>query len=127
MSDYPSEYRYTNDHEWIAVEGDTATIGITEYAQGELGDIIYLELPEAGTHMSKGDPFGTVEAVKTVEEVYIPVTGEVVEVNAALEDRPELVNESAFVDGWLVRIKMSDPSELDDLMDDEAYLAMVGE
>jgi len=127
VSDYPSEYRYTNDHEWIAVEGDTATIGITEYAQGELGDIIYLELPEAGTHMSKGDPFGTVEAVKTVEEVYIPVTGEVVEVNAALEDRPELVNESAFVDGWLVRIKMSDPSELDDLMDDEAYLAMVGE
>lgn len=127
MSDYPSEYRYTNDHEWIAVEGDTATIGITDYAQGELGDIIYLELPEAGTHMSKGDPFGTVEAVKTVEEVYVPVTGEVIEVNGALEDRPELVNESAFVDGWLVRIKMSDPSELDELMDDEAYLAMVGE
>ena len=77
--------------------------------------------------MSKGDPFGTVEAVKTVEEVYVPVTGEVIEVNGALEDRPELVNESAFVDGWLVRIKMSDPSELDELMDDEAYLAMVGE
>ncbi len=127
MSDHPSENRYTSDHEWIAVEGETATIGITEYAQGELGDIIYIELPEPGTHMSKGDPFGTVEAVKTVEEIYSPVTGEVVEINGDLEDRPELVNQSAFDDGWLVRIKMSDPSELEEHMDDEAYLAMVGE
>ena len=127
MSDYPSENRYTKDHEWIAVEGEIATIGITDYAQGELGDIIFIELPEPGTYMSKGDPFGTVEAVKTVEEIYAPVTGEVIEINGDLEDRPELVNQSAFDEGWLVRIKMSDPSELEEQMDDESYLAMVGE
>ncbi len=127
MSDYPSENRYTKDHEWIAVEGDTATIGITDYAQGELGDIIYIELPEPGTHVSKGDPFGTVEAVKTVEEIYAPVTGEVIEINEDLEDRPELVNQAVFDDGWFLRIKMSDPSELEEHMDDETYLAMVGE
>lgn len=127
MSDYPAEFRYTNDHEWVSVEGDTATIGITDYAQGELGDIIYLELPENNTHVSKGDPFGTVEAVKTVEEIYAPVTGEVVDINGALEDKPELVNQDAFAEGWLVRIKMSDPSELEELMDAEGYQAMVGE
>jgi glycine cleavage system H protein len=127
VSDYPSENRYTKDHEWIAVEGEIATIGITDYAQGELGDIIFIELPEPGTYMSKGDPFGTVEAVKTVEEIYAPVTGEVIEINGDLEDRPELVNQSAFDEGWLVRIKMSDPSELEEQMDDESYLAMVGE
>ena len=119
--------KFTKDHEWIAVEGEIATIGITDYAQGELGDIIFIELPEPGTYMSKGDPFGTVEAVKTVEEIYAPVTGEVIEINGDLEDRPELVNQSAFDEGWLVRIKMSDPSELEEQMDDESYLAMVGE
>ena len=127
MSDYPAEYRYTPEHEWVAVEGDVATIGITDYAQGELGDIIYLELPEVGTHVGKGDPFGTVEAVKTVEEIYAPVTGEVLEINDALGDHPEHVNQSAFHEGWLVRIKMSDPSELEQLMDSEGYLELVGE
>ncbi len=127
MSDYPADFLYTKNHEWVFVEdGNTATVGITEYAQGELGDIIYLELPELNIHMSKGDPFGTVEAVKTVEELYSPVTGEVVAINKELEDKPELVNQSAFAEGWLIQIRMSDPSELEELMDAEAYLALVG-
>lgn len=127
MSEYPSNYRYTKDHEWVALEGDVATIGITDYAQGELGDIIYLELPAEGSRIEKGDPFSTVEAVKTVEEIYSPVSGEIREVNALLEDEPEKVNESPFDDGWLVKIHIDDESELDELMDAEAYLAMVGE
>lgn len=127
MSDIPAELHYTKEHEWVSVTGDVATIGITDYAQGELGDIIYLELPEAGTHVGKGDPFGTVEAVKTVEEIYAPVTGEVLEINGALEAHPELANQSPYHDGWLVRIKMSDPSELEQLLDSEAYREQVGD
>ena len=127
MSEYPSNYRYTKDHEWVALDGDVAMIGITDYAQGELGDIIYLELPAEGSRIEKGDPFSTVEAVKTVEEIYSPVSGEIREVNALLEDEPERVNQSPFDDGWLVKIHIDDESELDELMDAEAYLAMVGE
>lgn len=127
MSDIPGQLRYTKEHEWVSVEGTIATIGITDYAQGELGDIIYLELPESGTHVGKGDPFGTVEAVKTVEEIYAPVTGEVVETNGALEEHPELVNQSPYAEGWLVRIRMSDPSELDQLLDSEGYREQVGD
>lgn len=127
MSDIPGQLRYTKEHEWVSVEGTIATIGITDYAQGELGDIIYLELPESGTHVGKGDPFGTVEAVKTVEEIYAPVTGEVVETNGGLEEHPELVNQSPYAEGWLVRIRMSDPSELDQLLDSEGYREQVGD
>lgn len=123
----PENLRYSKEDEWVKLDGDVATIGITDYAQGELGDIIYLELPEVGTHVGKGDPFGTVEAVKTVEEIYAPVTGEVLEINDGLEEHPEQVNQSAFHEGWLVRIKMSDPSELEALMDSEGYLELVGE
>jgi len=127
VSDIPAELHYTKEHEWVSVAGSIATIGITDYAQGELGDIIYLELPEPGTHVGKGDPFGTVEAVKTVEEIYAPVTGEVLEINPGLEEHPEQVNQSPYHDGWLVRIKMSDPSELEQLLDSEAYHEQVGD
>lgn len=127
MSDIPGQLRYTKEHEWISVEGVIATIGITDYAQGELGDIIYLELPESGTHVGKGDPFGTVEAVKTVEEIYAPVTGEIVETNGGLEEHPELVNQAPYAEGWLVRIRMSDPSELEQLLDSEGYREQVGD
>jgi len=127
VREYPSHYRYSKYHEWVELEGDTITIGITDYAQGELGDIIYLELPEAGARIEIGEPFGTVEAVKTVEEIYAPVTGEVLEVNTALDDEPERVNRSPFGDGWLIKMRVEDGSPLDDLMDADAYLAMVGE
>jgi len=127
VSDIPAELRYTKEHEWVSAAGGVATIGITDYAQGELGDIIYLELPEPGTHVGKGDPFGTVEAVKTVEEIYAPVTGEVLEINGGLEEHPEQVNQSPYHEGWMVRIKMSDPSELEQLLDSEAYREQVGD
>lgn len=126
MPDCPQDYRYTRDHEWISLEGDIATIGITDYAQGELGDIIYVELPTVGDQLSAGDVLGTVEAVKTVAELYLPIGGEIVEVNGDLEGKPELVNESAFADGWMVRIKLADLSAVEDLMSAEDYLAMVG-
>ena len=127
MSDYPADFRYTKEHEWIALEGDTATIGITDYAQGELGDIIYLELPEAGRTLAVGEPFGTVEAVKTVEEIYAPLAGEVLEVNGALEEQPELVNASPFGEGWLIKLKVADRGAFEALMDRESYLSLVGE
>lgn len=127
MSDIPAELHYTKEHEWVSAAGSVATIGITDYAQGELGDIIFLELPEPGTHVGKGDPFGTVEAVKTVEEIYAPVTGEILEINGELEEHPEQVNQAPYHDGWLVRIKMSDPSELEQLLDSEAYREQVGD
>ena len=127
MSDYPETYRFTRNHEWIAVEGDTARVGITDYAQGELGDIIFVELPEVGARLEKDKPFASIEAVKSVEEVFAPADGEVVAVNDALEDAPETVNQSPFADGWLVEITLADAGQLDGLMDKDAYLAMVGE
>jgi glycine cleavage system H protein len=127
VSNYPSNNRYTKDHEWIAQDGDLVTLGITEFAQGELGDVIFVELPEAGLKLAPGEPFGTIEAVKTVEEIFSPLSGEVVEVNGEREGQPELVNQDPFGAGWFVKIRISDSSELDGLMDTEAYLAMVGE
>ena len=127
MSEIPKQLRYTKEHEWVSVSGDTATIGITDYAQGELGDIIFLELPELGETFAKGEPFGTIEAVKTVEEIYAPVGGELIAINERLADEPELVNHSPFGDGWLIKLRMKDPAELTQLMDAAAYQALVGE
>jgi glycine cleavage system H protein len=125
--DTPEELKYSKDHEWIRVDGDVSTIGITDYAQGELGDVVYVEMPEAGTLISKGESFGTIEAVKAVSEVYSPVSGEIVEINDKLEGEPALVNQSPYSDGWMIKLKLTDPDELSDLMDAAAYKEMIGE
>jgi glycine cleavage system H protein len=117
---------YTQDHEWISVNGDTATVGITSYAQEQLGDLVYVELPEVGREVAKGDEAIVVESVKAASDVYAPVSGEVTEVNSALGDDPALVNRSPEADGWLIRLKISDKSELDGLMDEAAYKASIG-
>ena len=116
---------FTDEHEWVDVEGDTATVGITDYAQEQLGDIVFVELPDVGTELSQGDDAAVVESVKAASDVYAAVSGEVVEVNEALEDEPGLVNSSAEEDGWFFRITLSDKEELDDLMDEKAYKAFV--
>jgi len=122
----PAELKYTVEHEWIRVEGDEIVVGVTEFAQGELGDVVFIEIETEGETLSKGDTFGTIEAVKTVSDLYMPVDGEVVKVNPALEDTPELVNSEPFEGGWMIRIKLGDPSQLDDLMTAEAYKALIG-
>jgi glycine cleavage system H protein len=116
---------FSKDHEWIAVEGTTATVGITDYAQAQLGDIVFAEVPPAGTRVEKGKEAAVVESVKAASDVYAPVTGEVIEANAALEGDPALVNTSPEGDGWFFKLTLSDPSELDGLMDDAAYKAFV--
>jgi len=122
----PAELKYTSEHEWIRVEGDEIVIGVTDFAQGELGDVVFIEIETQGESLSKGETFGTIEAVKTVSDLIMPVDGEVLEVNSALEDTPELVNSEPFEGGWMIRVKMSDPSQLDDLMSAEAYGALIG-
>lgn len=117
----PSELKYTKDHEWIRVDGDLATVGITDYAQGELGDVVYVELPEEGTEVSMNETFGSIEAVKAVADIFSPVSGEIVEVNEAIQDAPEKVNQDAYGSGWMVKIKLTDPDELSQLMDAAAY------
>ena len=121
----PADLKYTKDHEWIKIEGDVATIGITDYAQGELGDIVYIEVDTEGDTLTKEETFGTVEAVKTVSDLFMPLSGEVIEVNGALEDAPETVNKDAFGDGWMVKIKMSDLSEVDALLDAATYDGLI--
>jgi len=121
----PGNLKYTNNHEWTWVVGDVATIGITEYAAGELGDVVYVELPSVGDTAVKGDSICTIEAVKTVADIYSPVSGEVVEVNEALADTSELVNKDPYGEGWIVKIKLSDPAELDDLLSSEDYKKLV--
>jgi glycine cleavage system H protein len=116
---------FTDEHEWVDVEGDTATVGITDYAQEQLGDIVFVEVPDVGTELSQGDDAAVVESVKAASDVYAAVSGEVIEVNEALEDEPGLVNSSAEEDGWFFRITLSDKDELDDLMDEKAYKAFV--
>ncbi|ATW04175.1 glycine cleavage system protein GcvH [Sphingorhabdus sp. YGSMI21] len=116
---------FTDEHEWVEVEGDTATVGITDYAQEQLGDIVFVEVPEVGTELEQGDDAAVVESVKAASDVYAAVSGEVIEVNDALEDEPGLVNSSAEEDGWFFRLTLSDKSELDDLMDEKAYKAFV--
>ncbi len=123
--DIPAELQYTAEHEWIAFDDDIATIGITDYAQGELGDIVFIELPEVGDETKQLDSFGTIEAVKAVSELYTPISGEIVEVNTRLEDQPELINSSPYSDGWLIKIRITDKSELDKLLSAEQYQAEI--
>ncbi len=127
MSRVPEELKYSKDHEWVRVEGDIAVVGITDYAQSELGDIVYVELPEVGTKVQKGETVATVEAVKTAADVYAPISGEVVEVNSALEEHAELINKDPYGEGWIVKIKMSNPDELNELLSAEEYKKLIGE
>lgn len=122
---YPTTYRYTKEHEWIEANGASATIGITDYAQHELGDVVFVEVPAAGSKLVVGKAFSSVESVKAVSEIYAPANGEVVEANAALQNKPELINNDPHGDGWLVKIKLSNPDELNSLMDAKAYEAFI--
>ena len=119
---FPDDVRYDESHEWVRSEGDKVKIGITDYAQDQLGDIVFVELPEVGDTFDKGEEFGTVESVKAVSELYLPVAGEVVAINSSLEESPEKVNNAPYGDGWMIEIKADNPPELDDLMDNDAYL-----
>jgi glycine cleavage system H protein len=121
----PAGLKYTQDHEWIRVEGDTAFIGVTDFAQGELGDVVFVEIETEGEHLGKGDTFGTVEAVKTVSDLFMPVGGQVIEVNPALADEPELVNKDPYNAGWMIKVIMADPSELDELLSSDDYQKMI--
>jgi len=121
MANTPEDNRYAKSHEYIHVEGDIGTIGITEYAQKELGDVVFVELPQVGAQLDMGDELGSIESVKAVSELFSPVTGEVVEINEALSDKPELVNTDPYGDGWMVRIKLATPDEADELMSAEEY------
>ena len=121
----PEGLKYTKEHEWVLVEDRTATIGITEYAQQELGDIVYVELPEVGEKIVKDDPFGAVESVKAVSDIYAPVSGTVIEVNDTLPDSPETINDDAYGDGWMIKVEMSDADDLKDLMSAEEYAEYV--
>ena len=122
---YPEGYRYTKDHEWIAVEGDRGKVGITDYAQKQLGDVVFVELPEVGRKLKAGERFGTIESVKAVSELYSPVAGEVVEVNAPLADKPETVNQDPHGAGWMIVLKLESPAAAAALMDAAAYAALV--
>ncbi|MBK9637103.1 MAG: glycine cleavage system protein GcvH [Bacteroidetes bacterium] len=122
----PAELKYTKDHEWIRVDGDIATIGITDFAQSELGDIVYIEIETVGETVDKDAVFGTVEAVKTVSDLFMPVTGEVLELNAKLEGAPELVNKDPYNEGWMVKVKISDISQLSDLLSADTYKSLIG-
>ena len=123
---YPENYRYTKEHEWVHVEGDTGTIGITDHAQQELGDIVYVDLPKPGTHLDQGKTLGSVESVKAVSDIYAPVSGEVVEINPLLSTAPEKLNEDPHGDAWLVKIKLSAPDEIKRLLSAEDYQNYVG-
>ena len=123
---FPDNLKYSKDHEWIRVEGDEAYVGITAFAAGELGDIVFVDVDTEGESLDKDEVFGSVEAVKTVSDLYLPVSGEVLEFNADLEDAPESVNEDPYGSGWMIKMKVADTSELDELMDAAAYEAMLG-
>jgi glycine cleavage system H protein len=123
---YPENLRYTKDHEWIKLEGNTATIGITEFAQGELGDIVYVEIETVGKSLDAEAVFGTVEAVKTVSDLFLPVAGTITEVNPALAGQPELVNSDPFGEGWMIKMTVNNPADVDGLMSAEAYKELVG-
>ncbi|USG66747.1 glycine cleavage system protein GcvH [Brevibacillus ruminantium] len=125
--EFPKHLRYSEEHEWVRVDGNKVHIGITSFAQSELGDIVFVELPEVGSTITQDEPFGSVESVKTVSELYAPVSGKVVEVNGELESAPELVNSSPYEQAWMIVVELSDESELDKLMDADKYEAMVKE
>ena len=122
----PENLKYTKDHEWVSVEGDVATVGITDFAQSELGDIVYVEIETEGETLDREEVFGSVEAVKTVSDLFMPLSGEIIAFNDSLESSPETVNSDSFGEGWMIKIKMSDPSELDDLLDAAAYTELIG-
>ena len=124
----PEKLRYTNDHEWISIDGDIIIVGITDFAQGELGDIVYVEIETKGDNIIKGDVFGTVEAVKTVSDLLMPLSGTIEEVNSGLEDNPEVVNEDCYGKGWMIKIKLTgNPNELDELLTAEKYKTVIGD
>lgn len=121
----PESLKYTKDHEWARVEGDIIVVGITDYAQGELGDIVFIEFPEEGQTVVQGEPFGTIEAVKAVSDLIAPASGEVIAINTDLEDSPETVNSDPYGDGWMIKVKMSAPAELEDLLSHEQYAELI--
>ena len=123
--DVPDDLYYTEDHEWVRVKGENVTIGVSDYAQDQLGDIVFVEMPASGDQFKKGDEFGTVESVKAVAELYMPIGGEVIQANQALEDAPELLNQSPYAEGWIIEIKPEDASQLEAIMDKGAYLKML--
>lgn len=122
---FPQNLRYTNEHEWIRVEGDIAYVGITDYAQDQLGDIVFVDIPTVGESLEAGESFGTIEVVKTISDLFLPVEGEVLEQNEALEENPELVNKDPYGEGWLIKMKPTDIKAVEDLLDAEAYKAVV--
>jgi glycine cleavage system H protein len=122
----PTNLKYTKEHEWILIDGDVATIGITDFAQGELGDIVYVEIETVGETLRKDEVFGSVEAVKTVSDLFMPVSGEILTLNEALEGNPEAVNKDPYGEGWMIKVRVSDLEEVDSLMDAEAYQSLVG-
>jgi glycine cleavage system H protein len=121
----PADLRYTSDHEWIKLTGKTALVGITEFAQGELGDIVFVEIETVGNHIEKASSFGTIEAVKTVSDLFMPVSGKVIEVNSRINDAPDLINKDPYGEGWLIKMEVDDASQLNQLMDAKAYAAMI--
>ncbi len=123
---FPNDLKYTKDHEWIKIEGETATVGITDFAQGELGEIVYVEIETEGETLDKEEVFGTIEAVKTVSDLFMPVSGEIIEFNSSLESNPETVNSNPYESGWLVKIKVADVNELNDLLSVEEYKSHIG-
>jgi glycine cleavage system H protein len=125
MMEAPPGLKYSKEHEWVATEESVATIGITDHAQEQLGEIVYIELPSVGEKVSKDDPFGVVESVKAVSDIYAPISGTVVEVNEDLPESPEVVNEDPYGDGWLIKVKVSDPADFEDLMDNDEYTELV--
>ncbi|MCL8007938.1 glycine cleavage system protein GcvH [Gelidibacter japonicus] len=122
----PAQLKYTKDHEWISIDGDVATVGITDFAQGELGDIVYVEVETLDETLERDEIFGTVEAVKTVSDLFLPLSGEIIEFNTILEDEPEKVNSDPYGEGWMIKIKISDPSEVDNLLSADAYKKVIG-
>jgi glycine cleavage system H protein len=124
---FPDDVKYTKDHEWIRVQGTTGTIGITEYAQGELGDVVFVDLPAIGKKVKQGESLGTIEAVKAVSDIYSPVAGEVIETNAVLQKSPETVNKEPYTNGWMIKLKIADPAEVNSLLDSKQYRELIGQ
>ena len=126
MSNVPANLKYSNDHEWCLLEGDTATVGITDFAQSQLGDIVFVDVPTLDETLAAGDVFGSIEAVKTVSDAFLPMGGEVIEVNSAIEDDAALVNKDPYGEGWIIKVKVSNPAEWDDLLTPEQYAELIG-
>ena len=124
---FPTNVKYTNEHEWIRLEGEEAYVGITDYAQDQLGDIVFVDVTTEGETLDKGEVFGTIEVVKTVSDLFLPIGGEVLEINTALEEHPELVNKDPYGEGWIIKIKPTDTTEMDELLDAEAYKQIINE